>query len=507
MRTYYNKISEWLDTKKITLIVLVIFSVLLIPVLYLSFVNRASGDDLGYGVYTRAAWVSTHSLWQVFLAACRTIKQYYIGWQGTWFSIFVFSLQPEVFSERAYVITAFLMLFLWIGSTCWMLRELLFKILKFSVWSCILAVLLFLIINIQFIPSTKSSIFWFNGCAHYLLPFAMCQIVVVLLIKYAKKYKYITLTGISIIMSLLGGSNYQAALFALIVTGYIGTLVYLKQKDKRIFLLLIPMILETSGLIISMKAPGNKVRGGEDFGFSFLKVSETICRSFLEGGKTVVSYIQEKPLVFVGLLVLFLVFLEACMEMEEPVVPKYPFIVILSLICLYSAMQAPAIYAGVGVSSGVHNMNFQVFLLMAAGILLIIAGQAAEKMKGTKKNVHNVIVIPGFFVCMILIVFFRSGIKETTSWVSLDYIRTGQAADYKEQMDLQTKLLLDENTTDVVLPFINHFQGPLMHMPVTEEAEAWTNTVNSQFYGKNSVIAIPRPEWNEKYGAVVKGGG
>ena len=82
----------------------------------------------------------------------------------------------------------------------------------------------------------------------------------------------------------------------------------------------------------------------------------------------------------------------------------------------------------------------------------------------------------------------------------MEYIRSGQASDYKEQMDLQTKLLEDENTEDVVLPFINDVQGPLMHMPVTDNPEAWTNTVTREFYGKNSVVAMERPKWMELYG-------
>lgn len=64
----------------------------------------------------------------------------------------------------------------------------------------------------------------------------------------------------------------------------------------------------------------------------------------------------------------------------------------------------------------------------------------------------------------------------------------------------QTRLLLDESTENVVLPFINDVQGPLMHMPVIEDTEAFTNSVTSHFYGKNSVVAIPRSEWDEKYG-------
>ena len=67
-------------------------------------------------------------------------------------------------------------------------------------------------------------------------------------------------------------------------------------------------------------------------------------------------------------------------------------------------------------------------------------------------------------------------------------------------MDFQTRLLLDPQEEDIVIPGINDQQGPLMHMPVTEDVSAWTNYVTADFYEKNSVVSIPRPEWMEKYG-------
>lgn len=482
----------------------VVFLVLmLLPVCYLSFLNRASGDDYGYGAYTRTAWFATHSVTEVLKAIWRTIRQYYYGWQGTWFSIFLFALQPEVFSDKAYVVVAFLMLFLWIGSTVILFKEILVHRLRFDKWSFLLITTVFLVIGIQFVPSTKSAIFWYNGCAHYLIPFAMGQMLIYMVLRFADGYKVRYYAGICIFMTLLGGSNYQAALFALIVTVYAGIADYIGKRDKRIFLLILPMVLEMIGLVISMTAPGNKVRGGEDFGLSVSKAAETVGLSFLAGIKDVGSYITGKPLVFVGLFILFLVFLETFKRCEGEGKISYPFIRISALVCLYSAMQAPAIYAGVDVSRGVLNMNFQTFLLTVTGVILIVAEKISVKTKLTAENIHQRLVIPGMVLVLCLIIVFRSNIKDSTSYVCVDYISTGQAADYKEQMDQQTMLLTGDEEK-VVLPFINDVQGPLMHMPVTDNPEAWTNKVVSEFYGKESVVAMPRTEWNELYGEKIE---
>lgn len=506
MKKLYDRICNFISEKNMALAAIGIFILLMLPIGYLSFVNRASGDDYGYGTLTRAAWVTTHSLIKVFGAAWQTIREYYVGWQGTWFSIFLFSLQPEVFDERAYVIVAFLMLFLWIGSTFLMLKEILCRGVGMNIWSYRLAAILLLIISIEFIPSTKSAIFWYNGAAHYMIPFTMCQLLVVFLLRYGKKFELKYFVGITGIMALLGGSNYQAALFALIVAFYIGAVSYAEKKDKRILWLLISFIVEMTGLIISMKAPGNRARGGEEFGFSIQKGIKVIGLSFIEGVKTAFDYGKENPLIYAGLFFLFLFIIESLKrssvekEKDSKFCFTHPILSIAGLFCLYCAMQTPALYAGVDVSGGVYNMNYQIFLLSGCGILLIIAKKIVEHVKVSKEILHRKATIPGLLVCFIALIICRSDIRGTASWISLEYIMSGQASDYKEQMDLQTSLLLDESTENVVLPFINDVQGPLMHMPVIEDTEAFTNSVTSHFYGKNSVVAIPRPEWDEKYG-------
>lgn len=484
---------------------LLLFCVLLLPVLYLSFVNRASGDDYGYGALTRAAWMETHSLIPVVRAAWQTVRDYYGAWQGTWFSIFVFSLQPEVFHDGAYVVVAFMMLFLWIGSTFYLFHQILYRHMKFPKWCYLFVTICFLIISIEFVPSPKSSVFWFNGCAHYMLPFTMCQMAAAWLLKYGQTYRKRYLFGCTVFMALLGGSNYQAALFILITACYVGISVFFLKKEKKILFLAVPVIVEAVGLIVSMKAPGNKVRAGADFGFSAADGVKTIGCSFLYGIKDIGTYLHERPLIFAGLLFLFLLFLTVFCVFEEVYCFRHPVWLSAMLFCLYSAMQAPAIYADVSVSRGVLNTNFQVFLLTASGILLILAQKAAKRIREQWKEeadrkVFRWIMIPGIIVCLFLLILCRSSVKISTSYVSLLYIVNGEAADYKEQMALQTRLMEDENTADVIVPFINDIQGPLMHMPVTSDETKWTNTVTAQFYGKNSVAAIERPLWMELYG-------
>ena len=324
LKNIYNKISNWLSIRNITWMAVLVFILMLLPMFYCSFVNRASGDDYGYSAWTREAWITSHSLIAVFKAAWETIKKYYIGWQGTWFSIFMFTLQPEIFSEKAYVIVVFMMLFLWISSSFLLFRKLLRDKLRFDNWSTNLLILLFLIVCISFVPRKKSAIFWYNGCAHYMIPFVMCQMVVYWLLQYGEEYKKRYLIGIMIFMTLLGGANYQAALFAVIAAVYFGLADFVLKKDKRTLLLILPVVFEAIGLIISMKAPGNAVRAGEGFGFSVGQAVKTVLMSFAGGIKDIGYYFRTYPMVFVGLAVMFLIMLEAVKRRGTIQKTKYP---------------------------------------------------------------------------------------------------------------------------------------------------------------------------------------
>lgn len=499
-------------TAAAAILAIIFFILLLIPIVYLSPVNRATGDDYNYGILTREAWVHTHSLIKVCEAACRTIGRTYESHQGTWFSIFIFSIQPEVFHDRAYCIVAPMMLFFWIGSTFYLFRQILCEKTTFDPWQFILITICFLIISLEFIPSTKSAIYWFNGCAHYMLPFSMCQTVTAWLFRYCRTYRKKYLFGITVFLILLGGSNYQAALFALIVTGYALLYVLFLEKEKRILRLILPLSAEIPGLIISMTAPGNQVRTiqaayekGTMLDFSFIKIIETIGKSFLCALKDIGAYRKERPLIFIGLFILFLLFIVSFCSQKTSFSFQHPLWLAAMLFCLYSAMQAPEIYAGVPVSGGVPNTNFQVFLLSASGILLMIAEKAARKLKTlwkekVYKKVCRIVLLPGLLLCLPLFLLLKSNIKDSTSYIALHYIKSGEAADFRMQMDLQTALMEDADTQNVVVPFINDVQGPLMHMPVTDNEKEFTNWATAEFYGKDSVVAMDRAVWEAVYG-------
>lgn len=77
IKKIYEKICDILSLNHISWAALGIFILSMLPIVYLSFFNRASGDDYGYGTYTRAVWVASGSIWEVIKAAAGTVRQFY----------------------------------------------------------------------------------------------------------------------------------------------------------------------------------------------------------------------------------------------------------------------------------------------------------------------------------------------------------------------------------------------------------------------------------------------
>lgn len=493
------KLTHALNAKALFFLMLLVFAISLIPILGLSGVNHATGDDFGYGKLTHEAWIATHSPIEVIKAAGETVKGYYNGWQGTWLSVFLFTLQPEVFSSRAYIIVPCLMLALWLGSTGLLTYYLLVKKGGFSKEYWGIVYLLFAMAGIQFVPSTRSAIYWYNGNAHYTIPYAIALLGIYFYFRFmdGEMGKGIGFyIGWNICMILLGGVNYQAALLTPIVMVLAAVFCWKdRAKRKRIPACIPPLVLELAGLVISIKAPGNKVRGGEDFGFHLSAAAGTVLSCFVKGIVQACQYVREHPLLLLFFAFVAIVLWRMPREYGEQ--KRYPFPVVFVILsyCVYCAGFAPELYAGVEVSGGVYNMNYYMFLFMIFGDLIYAEGALAYRIK--ERKLPKIFLPAAAVAALAFLLVFRSDVKQTTTFRCVDYVRSGRAADFKQQMEYQLSVLLDDSIKEVILPMLNDDQGPLMHMPVTDNPDAWTNGVVRDFYGKNSVTGVPGEVWLE----------
>ncbi len=484
--------------KYLTYIITIVFLLSLLPVLYLAGIDRASGDDWGYGLLTHRAWMESHSLFRVIQAALLTVRNYYSSWQGTWFSIFLFTLQPEAFSYEMYWIVPYIMLSLLIGSVSCLLYQIMVRFLHMSVKEFLLFDMSILFLLIQFAPHKKSAVFWYNGTAHYTVPFAIALFGIVCFLRFVQAWKMRYVAGAAVWMTLLGGTNYLAAIFGCLGFLFLGIFFY--KRSRKVLWMGIPLVLEMIGLLISALAPGNARRGGETYEITAGRMLWAVLESFRQGIEGVIRMGKEQPVTLAAMIILAVLLWDIFQEIaaREHIEFPLPGIVIFYFFGTYCAMYWPGIFAGVEVSGGVPNTIYWVFVLMFMCSMLYGFGWLAAKYaQGGNVNKNNMryVYVGSVLAAMVILVLGRSNLKDTTDYMCLEYIMTGQAEDYKEQMEQFTQLLTDETVEEAVLPSINDWQGPLMHMPVTEDPEAWTNQTVKEFFGKKSVVSIPRKEW------------
>ena len=99
----------------------------------------------------------------------------------------------------------------------------------------------------------------------------------------------------------------------------------------------------------------------------------------------------------------------------------------------------------------------------------------------------------------LFVVSGKSIVKESADYMIYTFVSNGHLKDYDNQMKERLRILQDDTVKNVILPEMNNEQGPFMHMAITKDVDNFSNTATMSFYDKESVIAIPRDEYYEKY--------
>ena len=520
----------------ICIILGVMLALSLIPIFIVADYDAAAGDDYNYGAAAHQAFLATGSVIASIKAAWGTTVSIWYGWQGTWFDCFVFCLHPEVFSDRAYVIVPFIFLAMHFVGFLFLTHHFLVERWKFSGNYWLQIGLIYLLFEIQLVPSQKSAFFWWVGCVHYVMPMLMTILGIVWGDRFLMEHKAKDYVLLLIISALMGGVTYPAALLLPISVFllWLADFVLGGKRDKRNALLLIPLAELVIGLIISMIAPGNKVRSASDIGNGAEPANgiiDTIVSSFtMSVNEAATVFIGEKGFALIALLLIIPITIVAFGTMASNFVSakecedikkafSHPILFVVVMFCLNASVYAPRVYAGGIVSSGYVNFNFWTFLscIIATEIYLIGWGMLVaeiginKRIVGRKEDDDNGSaqennVIMRVFSCTVLVLLTliiafaaRHGVKKYTDYVCLEYYLSGQADDYKEQIELQRRILNSEGS-EAVVPEINNEQGPLMQMPIVSDPENVNNYMAKIFYGKEKVWAIPRNEWIELYG-------
>lgn len=494
------KIVDWVDDKKLAVVSGLILLMSLLPILYLAPYARPSGDDYGYSALTHAAWLDTHSLAEVFKAGVTTVKNMYQTWNGDWFTVFLFSLMPEVFAPNTFWIVPYIMVGITVLATTVFIYYIVVKVGKMGWEYAVIFDSLILFVSFQFIPSTAIGMYWYVGATHYMLPHAAALLALVFGFRYYQRKRTRDIVYASLCMFMVGGSSYFSALLVFMVYAVMMFLFFRKRKD--ILYLLFPFIIGAIGFIFQCISPGNAGRAGESFGFHIGDAFATIGQSLWLGITTIGIYFREKTFIFIVLLICGVFGWQALLKRKSEFTFRYPLLFVIFMYGIYSAMYAPAVYAAVDVSKGPDTMVYLTFLLSALLSILYVEGWMIDKLKKSDGagRIHKILTAPDEYrrkaaapillAAILLTVFNISWFADSVDKQVYDYVSSGQADDFREQTWTNMQILLDDSIKEAYLVPINDDQGPLMHMPVTADENAFTNWAVKEFYRKDKVIMI-----------------
>jgi hypothetical protein len=363
----------------------------MIPILYVSFFDYATGDDLGYGAAAHYVIVTGGSIGDFFRAILNRCVDQYTSWGGTWTSTILWTLEPSIWGEKMYIITPFIALSALCGGTGYLMYEIIvhwmyLDKIRFGIiylWVCFFL--------IQYMPTSKAGLFWYAGMVQYTLSFGFVMVVTAWLLRYINtgRKRYLLYMLIPIIY--LGGAGYPEAVVITVVFFIIlGVNSVMGKRRVRSFYAFIPFGLELMALLFSIVAPGNKVRGGTGFGFHISKVFIVLAECLQNGVSYGIKYfLTVRPLILL-ILVLILCSYDAKMNSKCKISYKYSYIVLPALFLIYCAAFAPVLYSGenvaAGISGGVYNSYYFVFIICCSlGVLYGV--QAIRVHYSKKKNI------------------------------------------------------------------------------------------------------------------------
>lgn len=501
--------KKFISEKTICTIIVFAFLLSLVPIIYLGLHNYPSGDDFWYGEYTNRAWVQTGSIIEALKGSFRMVQEMYLEWQGTWFTLFLFTLSPNIFTQYGYRIVIFLALGLLIGGTGYLTYYYLVQKLHFtkSSWLIILCTILYP--AIQYIPRTTSCLFWFNGIMHYSVPYLLACIAVVQTQKFMEHGKIRNFISLLICFILLGGGSYLMPIAA----SMIAVLMFLMQirickngtdgkfkihVPKHNWLILIALVLEIVGLLISFISPGNSVRGGQEFGADPKWALRCIWYAIHRGIHLGIDYFTENPinlLIYIGLGI----FLWRIMwNVSKRISFRFPALFVLYMNGIYWAIYTPEIYAQSDVSGGVPNTYFHVFLLVTLANMIYVHGWLQNtllKHRNAKtdanKRFGKTFTVPSYIFLLIILIIYsnHATVPLTTNDYCIDFVKSGRLEEYIQIREEQYQILTDDTIKNAIVPEFSKDPYPLLLMSLSEDINGSHNLDQAAFYGKETVQA------------------
>ncbi|WP_347176328.1 DUF6056 family protein [Galactobacillus timonensis] len=472
----------------------------LVPLIVISFYDHPILDDFSYGAPTRHTWIATHSFWDVLKTASENVKSTYLSWSGSYTNVFLNSIHGGVFSEKWYPFCPLIVIFLFLLGTWILMKEVLEKQLRASRSRTLFVYLVVVVLSLNLMISPVAGIYWWTS-AQYYTGFYSCALIFLARILALRRIHNGRIPVLHLVVLcvcgflLMGGNLLTILSLLLVMTCFIFFSLLDSKKGTGELLVLEAVLL--FGFLLNVLSPGVALRKSGTVGFP---VFQTILQSIWSAIKSFAF--NSTPVILLSLIPVVLALwnrmksAELCADPRLQILFRYRIPVTIFSFGIYAAQWAPSWYA-IGTEGEFRAQNlcfFSYFWLLLFWMIIWFgwfhsSHPAAEtKPAGfilTKRRRILYILLLG---CSLALYRSLDRIAGISAWKSL---LTGEAQRYSEERFEQDHIF-STSTGDVTVKAVDAEPNLLRvyGFLLSEDPDTWTNTVEAEYYGLNSISAL-----------------
>lgn len=473
----------------------IILATMIIPILYLSFYNVMCADDYSYSLNAHAIWLKDKSIigvMQIIISSFGRVKNTYLTWGGNYTSTFFSSMQPSVFDEKLAYINTFVFMGFFLFSNFVFLKQICLQyfLLEKKIFYIIYTIVVFF--SIQYVPSGVEAFYWFNGSFYNIMGWSFSLLLLTHLIKIKEKNKvsildYIVGIAISVFV---GGTSYSIIIALFLILGLFAIDIFKNktiQQSVKLSIYIIIFVLIIASLV-SIVAPGNQVR--QEY-FEKDSIIVTICKLLFYGRTLISKYTDYKLLLSLLIITPFLWNSIQCNKNKY----KFPVALILLSFLFFLSSMSPAIYAMGCIGAGrTQNIYWWFFVMLFFLNFTYVVGWLKNTLQ--KNSTLNIKLdkqkVMYFEVIVFIILLFSINDNDinTTSYEATREIFSGEAREYRNQMDARLSLYKDVTIKDLYVEELTNKPLLLFFADVEEDKKNWINISVAKYYNKSSVTLI-----------------
>ncbi len=457
--------------------------------------NHPYYDDYGFSAPVHHAWQRTGSLSAVLSAAWRAARNTRMTWQGTYTGTLLSNLQPGVFSEKLYFLSAFFLLTAFIACFLYFFATA-FGALGLAGGESASLGCLAVALMLQLMPDAGEAFYWFNGGVGNTFIYSLMALAAALLIRLclsrSRACAVALMAALCVLMALLGGGSYGGGLFGLCMLGLATVAAFARRHPKRAcFAALFALFLGC--FVYSMCAPGNAVRA-DRIGYQGSAV-KAVAQSLYYGVAQMGGYIRL-PLIAITLAVAPFLYGAARRSRFSF---RHPWLALGLMAAVYCAQLTPPLYSIAGIGAGrIVNTYFQSFVALWFLYMYYLAGFAARRLKGRAlptltPRAYGALLLTSACLLGVGCLGVKPdgeplyGVQNLNGVSAAISIATGEAKQYDIEMTRREALLNDASQPVVTLTPLTAVPDVFMDDLVTPDAEYDVRPSLCLYYGKEAI--------------------